>query len=299
MSNSESMPTGANTRIAGDELLSKPEIEVGPPDWETAIILQRHGRYDNRFPESWVVQTDEEKGSLGRLTPEGIDESSNIASQRIRGYIEDLGDKVDFAVVASPTFWVDIPEFGQRAVETGEIIANEIAKQLKEAGLSDEQLLSLDPRAPENKVKTSPNLVESKMFRDKVFTGYLREKYDGQGRAFWDSYNADDDHNERTSRDVEGSPETADRVGRTINTYANWANQRHQRHPDRKTVIFMVSHHEAIEPYALRTIGTLPGEFEPQYNDGLTIMVDGAGVGHTEVAGREIELPILANTKKS
>lgn len=268
-------------------------------EWQTKVILQRHSRYENGFPQNgWANPTDEEKERLGHLTAEGVAEARDIAKRRIAEALSQAGPNVDFAVVASPTRWLGHPELGQRAIETGETISNEILTQLREAGLPETQLLNLTKSFDGDFVRESTNLVEARMFDNHIdFADELRAKYGGQNREFWDAYNADADRARRKEVGAEGSPETADRVNQLMNVLARWAKIRRSEQPHRKTVIFVVSHHEAIEPYAHHVLGAQQGEFEPQYNDAIEINIDAEGVGHTTIAGKAIEVAFAAHGK--
>lgn len=268
-------------------------------EWQTKIILQRHSRYENGFPQNgWANPTDEEKERLGHLTAEGVAEARDIAKRRIAEALSQAGPNVDFAVVASPTRWLGHPELGQRAIETGETISNEILTQLRKAGLPETQLLNLTKSFDGDFVRESTNLVEAQMFDNHIdFADELRAKYGGQNREFWDAYNADADRARRKEVGAEGSPETADRVNQLMNVLARWAKIRRSEQPHRKTVIFVVSHHEAIEPYAHHVLGAQQGEFEPQYNDAIEINIDAEGVGRTTIAGKAIEVALAAHGK--
>lgn len=271
---------------------SIPEHEMAG-NWETKIILQRHSRYQGGFPEQgWANPSEKEKETLGHLTPEGIAEAREIASDRIARALKEAGPDVDFAVITSPSVWLDHPDLGQRAVETGEIISEEIRRQLEEANLPSEQLLNITPSLEGESVRQSDKVRETGLFQDMEFTNSLREKYGGQGREFWDAYNEDADREHRKESGVEGAPEAADRVNQLMNVLARWAKMRKIQAPHRKTVIFVVSHHEIIEPFAQRVLGTTHGEFEPQYNDGVEINIDSEGLARTTIAGRVIELSL-------
>lgn len=97
------------------EAIPNPQSPENPyipsEDTQTLMLVQRHGAYDNRFPEAgWANPTDEERESLGGLTPEGIMQSQETAQERIRDFLQWGGDKVDFLVVASPTKWLGHPD---------------------------------------------------------------------------------------------------------------------------------------------------------------------------------------------
>lgn len=182
---------------------------------------------------------------------------------------------------------------GQRAIETGGVISEEVKRQLREAGLPEDHLLNLTKSFKGDYVRESDHVVESRMFDDNLeFADSLRKKYGGQNREFWDAYNADADRAERKEEGAEGSPEAADRLNLLVNSIARWAHGRHQKLPDRKTVVFVVTHHEVIEPYAQKVLGTEPGEFEPKYNDAILIEVDSDGNGHTTLGHRKLDVPL-------
>lgn len=275
-------------------------------DWQTRIILQRHTDYDNRFPEEWSSPTAEEAQTLGRLTPEGVANSQAATKERVEEALREGGPDTDFLVIASPTFWVDRPEFGQRAIETGEVISDEILRQLKDAGLGEEHLLNTTDSFKSREgsdyhgkhVRPKKQLVESQMFQDPAFADIVREEFGGkQNREFWDKYNADPpdrkalrEANPIDGKPAEGSPEAAERMNFVVNAAERYAEAYHRKNPGRKLVIFLVSHHEAIEPYVQRALRVPPKVFEPDKNQGVTIDVDAQGVGHTNVAGEDIDV---------
>lgn len=284
----ESDSVDASKRVIGSDV-EKQESSKG--SWDTRIIIQRHGKYKPGFPEDgWLNPTDEEKETLGHLTPEGIKEAKDVAFERVVRAIKEAGSSVDFVVVASPSQWLDHPELGRRAVETGEIISDEIKSQLRAAGLSEEQLLNITPSIDGDRVRLSDKVEETQLFQNMDFTNEMRQKYGGQNRDFWDAYNADADREQRKELGVEGAPEAADRANLLMNILARWARVRHIEEPHRKTVIFVVSHHEILEPYAQRVLGAHHDEFAPQYNDGIEIDIDSEGIGHTTLGSRAVDV---------
>lgn len=285
----------ASKRIIDSDIETQEPLKSG---WDTRIIIQRHGKYKPGFPENgWLNPTDEEKETLGHLTPEGIQEARDIASERVARAIKEAGSNVDFVVVTSPSQWLDHPELGRRAVETGEVISDEIKQQLENAGLSEEQLLNITPRINGEKVRLSDKVAETGLFQNLDFTNELRKKYGGQNRDFWDAYNADSDREQRKELSVEGAPEAADRTNLLMNILARWAKVRHIEEPHRKTVIFVVSHHEILEPYAQRVLGAHHDEFAPQYNDGIEIDIDSEGIGHTTLGSRAVDVMFTEHGK--
>ena len=115
--------------------------EIPRQGWDTLIVLQRHGQYDNRRPANIGNLTKEEK-TYGRLIEEGKAEVKKRADERIQAILAQSLEKTDFLILNSPTYWLDNEQLGQRARETAEIIAAEVVDNLQSHGLSPEQLLN-------------------------------------------------------------------------------------------------------------------------------------------------------------
>ncbi|MCX6811982.1 MAG: hypothetical protein NT039_04840, partial [Candidatus Berkelbacteria bacterium] len=133
---------------SSSEEIQNPEIPTG--DWQTLIIIQRHGEYDNRRPADWQNLTSDEQKNLGRLTEKGKDKVTHISQERISAILEQNPEETDFILINSPTFWLDEPQFGQRARETAEIIGQTILASLGERGLNQNQLLNVRPKTSDH-----------------------------------------------------------------------------------------------------------------------------------------------------
>src|SRR5438105_2760662 len=116
------MPEPGDSEISEIQPTSTTEIgpvsEVKKNDWDTMVILQRHGEYDNNRPKNPANPTPAEQLILGRITEEGKKDAAAIADQRIESALtEDLktAQNTFFLLINSPTYWLDNPTFGQRA----------------------------------------------------------------------------------------------------------------------------------------------------------------------------------------
>lgn len=254
-------------------------------NWQTVIILQRHSSYDNRFPAAGSdgEATSKEVTTLGKLTPEGIAEAKKTASERISAIIDDAHGNVDFAVVASPTYWVDNPKLGQRAIETADIIANEIGNYEPAA-----HLVPLDRYELRDGYSVSEQLGETHMFKYLDFVRELRVKYSGQGPDFWDAYMDDTNKDRRLQLGAEGAPEDAQRIKDVMTQLLAWADDYHRDHPNTKLVIFAVAHHEIIGAYAAHILGAPSIPRKAIANHGLLLIQDTDHHMHAVVEGEQV-----------
>jgi len=274
--------------------------EVLGHDWETLILLQRHGGYDNRRPADPEHITEEEKKTLGRLTPEGIEEVKRRTHMRLEAIFQQSSD-VDFLLINSPTFWLDNENFGQRARETAETIAGEIAKELEKRGLPETQLLNLTTREGKPAFKGGVSrpeirLGEALMFQFPEFTAFLRKESGGkQGPEFWKNFNEDTYKEERKKAGAEGPVEIADRMNEFLTVVARFAAWYHEKHPGRKLVPWIVTHGDSVEPYVQRVVGGK--DFTAGFGDGVGISVDSSGRARSEVNGIEYNVPFVEHGK--
>lgn len=281
---------------------SMPTPEIPDSEWETLILLQRHGHYDSRRPNDPGQLTDDEKDKLGRLTPEGKTEVIERTQERIRVILERDPEHTDFLLVNSPTFWFDDKRLGQRARETVEIISEEIVKQLTERGLPETRILNLTMQEGTSAFKggvsrPEKRLGEALMFQVPEFTQFLREEYSGQGTEFWENFFRDTHKNKREETEAEGPVEIADRMNEFLNIVARFSRMYHRKHPGRKLVPWIVAHGDSLVPYIQRVLGVPEEDFSAGYGDGIGISVNADGHASTKVKGREYEVPFVTHGK--
>lgn len=271
--------------------------EIPKSGWETLVVLQRHGRYDNRRPDDLSNLTDEERSSYGRLTEEGRKEARERAHDRIEAALSQDPTHTDFLILNSPTYWLDSEQLGQRAKETAEIIAGEVAETLDKRGLSEEQFLNHSGRFRGELSRPDPRLVEGLMFQVPEFVDFLRKERGGQGSEFWENYNRDTHKELRKQLGAEGPADVADRINQSVNVVARFARGYHHQHPDRKLVVWMVTHGDGLEPYLQRALRIPEEAFVAGYNEGVGIAIDSQGIAKTKVKGVEYSVPLAAHGK--
>lgn len=247
--------------------------EILKGEWRSLIIVRRHSIYDNRQPADYDSPTAEEKQTLGHLTPEGRTAAAERTRERVDAIL-DAGEDVDFMVITSPTHWMGHEELGQRADETGQIVSQTISEELAARGGNPTRLINTSDNIHGDLTRQHRGIEEARLFNDRQFTAFMRERYGGQGREFWDAVNADTHRELRESLGAEGPEDVAARVQRTIDLIARFGEYYEHRNPGRRLATFIITHQEDLEPYAQRRLGVAPADFQPGYNDGLEIAID-------------------------
>lgn len=265
--------------------------EIPRQGWDTLIVLQRHGKYDNRRPADNGNLADEEK-NYGRLTEEGKAETKKRAGERVEAILSQSPESTDILILNSPTYWLDNEQLGQRARETAEIIAAEVEDNLHSRGLSQEQLLNSLEKFKGDLSRPDSRLGEAQMFQVPEFVGALRKEYGGQGPEFWVNFNRDAHRELREQLGAEGPTEIADRINRSINVVARFARKYHHFNPYRKLAVWMVTHGDGLEPYVQKALGVSEDDFSAGFNEGIGIAIDSEGNGKTNIKGKEYKVPL-------
>ncbi len=265
--------------------------EIPRQGWDTLIVLQRHGQYDNRRPLNTGNLAEEEK-IYGRLTEEGKAEAKKRTDERIQAILSQSLEKTDFLILNSPTYWLDNEQLGQRARETAEIIAAEVVDNLQSHGLPPEQLLNNSGKFKGDVSRPDNRLGEALMFQIPEFVGALREKYGGQGTEFWENFNRDTHKELRENLGAEGPIEIADRLNESINVVARFARLYHGLNPDRKLVVWMVTHGDGLVPYVQRALGVPEEDFSAGYDEGIGIAIDSGGNATVNIRRKEYKVPL-------
>jgi hypothetical protein len=262
--------------------------EIPRSGYQTLIIIQRHGEYDNRWPEDFDNIKENEK-SYGSLTEKGIAETKEKAEERLAVIMDQDADKTDFLILNSPTFWLDHESLGQRAKETAEIIRQVILENLESRGLSSKQLLNSFPKIRGDATRDDEKLSEGLMFQVPEFVDFMRKKY-GQGSEFWQAFFADQDQAVRENLKAEGPTEIAQRIEKSIKVVARFAKIYQHRYPGRKLVVWMVTHGDGLTPYVQRVIKVPKDSFRSEFNEAIAISIDENGEAKTKINGVEYNL---------
>lgn len=262
----------------------------------TNIDVRRHSQYDGGFPKAgWGKATEAEKEDLGHLTPEGIENASRVAHELVVRRLEESDNNVDFLVIASPTHWLGDKELGQRAIETGKIYTEEIRSTLEERGLPASQLLNtIHAQAKQHEVgdvRVTNRMVEAQMFDDPealAVVDTLREKYGGQGEEFWDAWYNGDNDDALESVGAETAEQAVARAKKQMDILARYG-KFYNKTTGRDLEVIVLTHHEVLQPFALKELGVSTEDFKPDKNEGFEIHVDD-GKAVATVAGHEVEL---------
>lgn len=286
--------------MTSPEIPKSPEKGIAPEiprtPWETLIVIQRHGRYDNRPPKDPDNPTKEEM-TYGHLTEQGRVEAREKALERIEAILEQDPENTDFLLVNSPTFWWDSPQLGQRALETAEIISETIVEELGRRGLDETQLLNTASNIKGERSRPDERLGEALMFQVPEFTKFLRKQYGGMGPDFWINFERDTHKEVREQMGAEGPVEIANRVNQVVNVVARFARIYQIKHPGRKLVAWMVTHGDGLGPYTQRVLGVPEEDFEPDYNAAVSIAVNAEGQGTVAVNDKEYDAGIVQSGK--
>lgn len=281
------MPDG---QFSNSELLGSVEEKVIAPEipreaWQTMIFWQRHGRYDSGRPADWANPTEEER-RFGRLTEQGRQEVIDRTRDRLQVILETDPGSIDFLFVNSPTFWLDRPELGQRAQETAELIAQTVAEELEQRGLTRDQVLNLNEERNLKGEASRPheNIGEGLMFQVPEFAAFMRKEYKGQGPAFWRAFNRDEQREVREEMGAEGPAEAAQRLHEVARAEARYASLYAVSHPGRHLLIWNITHGDGLEPYVQRVLGVPEDDFDAGYNDGVAMIIENSGTENVGVA---------------
>ncbi|MBI4099875.1 hypothetical protein HY440_02605 [Candidatus Microgenomates bacterium] len=247
------------------------EIPRGP--WQTLILFQRHSAYDSRRVAHFSQVAPEEK-IFGQLTPEGRAAADARAFARVESILATTPEKVDFLVVNSPSHWLGLPELGQRARETASRVAYSILAGLAQRNLSYDHLLNLSGRFKGEETRPDLRIEETRVFDVLPFANLLREKSGGLGPDFWKNFYDDTYREEREKLGAEGPDDIADRAGAFLKVTLRFARRYHHDKPDRRLVIWLVSHSEVLESYLQKRLKLPLEKAKMDYNDAFSLVVD-------------------------
>lgn len=271
--------------------IETPASQIAAPEiprsgWDTLIILQRHGRYDTGYSRT-----------RGSLTEEGRLEAKERADERIEAILSQFPEKTDFLILHSPTherYDENNRPSGQRAKETAEIIAEEVLTALKERGLPEDQLLNRSDRFKGELSRPEHRIAESITFPLPEFAKVVRKEY---GSKYDRDTLYDEDKLDKLSFQLNRERPAADMANRTVNTVARFARGFHHQHPDRKLVVWMVSHGTVFPAYTNTVLHIPKDKLEWDYNDGISIAIDSQGNAKTKIEGVEYQIPLAAHGK--
>lgn len=268
-----------------------------PKAGETIIVLQRNAK-DNRKKDGGL--------EFGALVPESAEQVRIGAKDFFDTIFDDLTTEeratIDIMVVASDAEF--LPPSGdnskhQRGVETGEQVMVGIGESMKEYGVDDDQLLN-NFASPDTKIDSAgggpiriSDLKDLEIMKNSPdFVKFLVKKY-GTDKNFWVAYEVDKEKSSREEMGAEGPQEIADRMSHSLSLFADSARRALENNPDRRMIIWAVSHYDSISPLAKKHILDMSvedGYLPVDYGGGISIKIDKAGSATTTIQGQEYQV---------
>lgn len=224
-------------RITSQDLLAAAEL---PNPGETLMVLQRNIKDDRNRDSSDI-------GALESASKEKTrGEVRTVFKKMLDGRSEEEAKSVDVLVVASAV-QLRTPDGIVSAHRRGVETADEVIDVLSEFSLSNGQVLNNS--AANGKPVELSTLIDLKMLSESPeFENFLKQKY-GDGIDFWAAYEDDREKETRVRMGAEGPGEIADRIGYFMSVMNTAANEYHKSHPERRLIIWGVSHYDALSPY--------------------------------------------------
>ncbi len=181
----------------------------------------------------------------GHLTPEGHEHAKQIATEKVRTYLDE-NPETHFMVVSSDQVFDDMePELGGiRAKETADDIVSVIRGSLADRGLPEDHLFG----TTEEPVTSSPNLREANIFSNK-FMQHLRAQYPDENA--WSLYYQDADADTREKMTAESPRDLAMRMDYMVKTAETVGASLHKvpGKEESPLVVWMVGHGGGLDAY--------------------------------------------------
>jgi hypothetical protein len=272
--------------VGGPEEIRKEDLEMDAPDvGGTEIIIQRHEEYirDKDHPEA------------GGLPPEARERAYNQTVSNLNRIMEQLSPEqrrsLDVMVIGSPTRYLG--SGGMRSMETASAVLEGVRSVISNNDLSSEQVLNDQARLKANAGQPIPSqkIVEPRVFEDSPeFVEWLKQAR-GNGeinKDFWKAFE-DDEGEVREKREemkAEGPREMADRLANFTYALKRFAEKHHEKHPDRRLILWAVSHYDTISPFVKTRIGGGKDGYLPvDYGGGIGINIKSGGEASTKIGG--------------
>lgn len=255
-----------------------------PMTGETEIILQRHEKY--------ISDKDDERA--GSLTEESAQnayrQSVEIFEKKLESIPDDDRQNVRVLVVGSTTKHYDK---GQRSMETADIVARAVKDTFEKNGLDESNLLNTHSELKGDNVRPADQIQAPRMFDDNLdFVNYLNEKYGKLTQDFWCAFEEDWEKEKREEMGAEGTFDLLERFSKYIDVLSRFSRMYHSKNPDKRLLIWTVSHYDTVSPYVKNKITkTDPSNYLPvDYGGGVSINIDKDQKRTSLIKGKEYEI---------
>ena len=283
-----------------------PQIKTG----ETALVLQRHGRYDRD-------RAGKRAGSLFEDSAASIKSSDE---EWFRQVLSSPGDREKTYVlfVSSDTQYADN---GFRSLETGQLAQEAAWAVMEQRGVDPaEHIINFNPNYKTARsddthqdIRPIPGLREPDIFnpRDKAYVRHLQETYGyadpdtktGLSPEGWAVHEMDAAETVRNTTGAEGQEDLIHRTKTSLALLERYARVWHASNPGKKLIIWATSHYDTINPLVKEVDGrlknddgSLTDEYQPvDYGGGVVIKFPSVEGGHATLEtrvhhGRAIEI---------
>lgn len=273
-----------------------------PPIEGTSLVLQVNAR-DQRNPDS---------PHYGEITEEAKENTRLEAKEYFLEVIKKLPPKdreqIQILIVASDSSLIvpgndDLNSPHKRGLETAVEVMAGAKEALLELGLPDSLIINHSLPAIQNRSKD--NAQEIGEFTQLEPTSILRESPEflqllierhGSGAEipFWSAYEDDVEKEDRERLNAEGPEDIAERISKFVKTMSRYGRTIHRYHPNKRLIIWAVSHYDSLSPYIKKDILKMPLKDELRMNKGSGITVDVASDGNLSSTIRGIKHDIGA-----
>lgn len=258
-------------KIEKEDIVAPP-LEAG----QTAIVLQRHERYDRDRNADTAGSLDESAAEAAYLRDlkffeQVLDDDNSDAETMI-------------LFISSDTQYAGK---GHRSMETAQLAQDAAIETLESRGIdAKERIINLNDRFSTKKfnktdqaIRPDKKIHEPEIFDVPEYVDFLRDKYgkeDGPGNGIsqeaWAVHEMDGEREKREELGAEGVHDVVDRTKQSLAIVERYAKMFHALNPNKKLVVWMASHYDTISPLMKDATDTGFDEYVPvDYGAGVVI----------------------------
>jgi len=270
-----------------------PHLETGT----SAIVFQRHGEYDR----------DSTSETAGSLLAEDAQEIFKRDIAFFEGLFADDSDDNETMILftSSDTQYADK---GYRCMETAQLAENAAIEVMNKLGIDPlKRIINLNTDFKTNSFTPTIQLIrpdakirEPQIFDNLDYVNFLKEKYGGLNRQAWSAHEMDAEKEKREEFGAEGVFDILARTKKSIAIMERYARIFHANNPNKKLIIWTVSHYDTISPLVKDATGTSFEEHLPvDYGAGVVIELGKDSTPILNAQGQSVKLKLGNNALKS
>lgn len=268
-------------------------------DGESAIILQRHGKYERD-------KTSPESGSITEEAVKNLSANDKAFFDKLLSGEQNPED-VMVLFTSSDTRYGK----GYRSMETAQIAEDTAIEAFRLAGLDpNQQIVNLNPDFKTNAfsetgqaIRPDAKIHEPEFLDNTGYVQFLKDNYsDGEVLTpkAWAMHEMDADKAVREAYGAEGVHDVVDRTKKSLAVMERYARIFHANNPNKKLIIWAASHYDTISPLTKDATGTDFGDYLPvDYGAGVTIELKNGQAPTFEIAGERVTLSLASTAAKA